>query len=96
MDNSYSKHSDYIIQSLGVPSHLFFGEITALAEPLFPIAVERVCPCCERLRTDVISRRQNTAYVDDTLNWLDSCLDCWLAADLYWAEMWDEYNRGRM
>jgi len=36
-------------------------------------------------------RRQNTAYHDDTMNWICACDDCAKEIDVMWQDMWDEY-----
>lgn len=56
----------------------------------------RRCPCCERLRRDVKRRARNTSYVDDELNWLVSCLDCYQEDYEYYAELWRDYYHSRL
>lgn len=41
-------------------------------------------------------RRQNTAYVNDELNWNTLCPVHQEEADQYWEERWAEYYAGRM
>ena len=41
-------------------------------------------------------RRQNTAYVNDDLNWMYLCDDCQKVASEYWKRMWDDYYRNCM
>jgi hypothetical protein len=36
-------------------------------------------------------RRQNTAYVDDEMNFAVLCDECQVEVDEYWQERWDEY-----
>lgn len=36
-------------------------------------------------------RRQNTAYVEDALNWQTLCDSCQEEANEYWSEMWAQY-----
>lgn len=55
----------------------------------------RRCPCCERLRYDVKRRLRNTAFLDDELNWLDSCLDCYQDDYEYYADLWHDYYHSR-
>ncbi len=49
------------------------------------------CPCCERRSKSIESRRRNTRYVDDDLNFITSCDDCFREDDRYWKEQWDDY-----
>lgn len=43
-----------------------------------------------------LTRRQDTAYVNDSLNWATLCVEHQHEADEYWAERWAEYYAGRM
>ncbi|UDM78426.1 hypothetical protein [Vagococcus fluvialis] len=36
-------------------------------------------------------RRQNTAYVDDVLNYTFECKNCHIEHESYWEERWAEY-----
>lgn len=55
------------------------------------ISTYRECPCCGELRPDVEVRRRNTAYVDDDLNYLESCLLCYEGDCQYFDELWAMY-----
>lgn len=35
--------------------------------------------------------RQNTAYIDDEMNWAYGCKYCQQESHEYWQEMWNEY-----
>lgn len=37
-------------------------------------------------------RRQNTAYADDSLNWVVQCDECFAETQAYWEERWAEYH----
>lgn len=55
-----------------------------------------ICPICNlpdyKTGSQVIAKRRlNTAYVDDELNWLVSCLDCYNEQYEWYAELWDYY-----
>lgn len=52
------------------------------------------CPCCKRLRPDVSLRRRNTRYVDEMLNWLPSCEECYAEDYAYYADLWDDFYCG--
>lgn len=52
------------------------------------------CTGCKEWREDVKMRRQNTAYVDDTMNWVLCCSDCLAWLNECWAERWAEYHAG--
>lgn len=41
-------------------------------------------------------QRQNTAYCDDSMNWIKMCDRCAIENDLHWQEMWNEYYSGRL
>jgi len=47
-----------------------------------------ICPHCERESDTVERRRQNTSYVDDELNYITCCLECFEEVQEYWTEMW--------
>lgn len=49
------------------------------------------CPQCGRYFLKVRTTRQNTAYVDDKLNFFTGCKKCEEANDEYWADMWEQY-----
>jgi len=50
-----------------------------------------ICPCCERLMPNVSTRRMNTAYTNDALNYLESCEECFDSVCEYWDDMWSEH-----
>lgn len=54
-----------------------------------------VCPCCLRHSADVACRVRNSAYVDDSLNYLTSCGDCYREDTEHLQDLWDEYNNSR-
>ena len=41
-------------------------------------------------------RRQGTAYVDDSLNWVVMCDSCHEHNEFMWEDMWREYNSERL
>lgn len=43
-----------------------------------------------------VTRRQNTAYVDNKMNWVTMCDDCFKFNEEHWDEMWTEYYSGRL
>jgi len=51
------------------------------------------CPHCERESDTVERRRQHTMYVDDELNYVTCCLECFKRVQEHWADMWEEYWR---
>lgn len=53
--------------------------------------VENEMPCDHCGCNPATRRRQNTAYVDDELNWAVLCSLCQVEVDEYWKEQWDEY-----
>ena len=53
-----------------------------------------ICQHCKKEGAE--KRRQNTAYVDDKLNFATLCDDCQEEANKYWAEQWAEYYKGCM
>lgn len=56
----------------------------------------RRCKGCGRIRMGVKSRRQNTAYITEKDNYITCCKQCFDMAEDYWAEMWADYNSGRL
>ena len=50
----------------------------------------RTCPVCGRRRM-VTTRRLNTAYADDSQNWMTSCRECFNERFDQYAEDWDTY-----
>lgn len=52
------------------------------------------CPCCGRWFRKVITYRQDTAYVDDAMNFFTGCYECKECNDDYWQDMWEQvYGR---
>lgn len=51
------------------------------------------CAICERDNLCVMSRRLNTAYHDEQMNWLRSCEDCYNERIEHYRELWNEYYR---
>ena len=49
------------------------------------------CPQCGHWLRKVKTMRQNTAYVDDKLNFFTGCKECQKRNDEYWDEMWNQY-----
>ena len=50
------------------------------------------CPCCEKFfKYGVKTRRRNTAYVDESNNWLTACRTCHKEDTAYFADLWDQY-----
>lgn len=50
-----------------------------------------VCEHCGSEDSTVKFRRQNTAFVDEKLNWVVLCDECHKENEEHWAEMWDDY-----
>lgn len=58
-------------------------------------AEERVaCPMCGVGEGPVRTRRMNTQYADDEMNYVTSCSRCFEEGEEMWAEMWKEYYGG--
>lgn len=52
------------------------------------------CPCCCHWFRKVITYRQDTAYVDDAMNFFTGCHECCERNDEFWQEMWAQvYGR---
>jgi hypothetical protein len=51
----------------------------------------QICPMCEKRSKTVLPRRINTAYADDTQNYIVSCWHCWQRTLVYYDEMWRDY-----
>ncbi|UDM72703.1 hypothetical protein [Vagococcus fluvialis] len=49
------------------------------------------CDSCEMNSKTKRFRRQNTAYVDDVLNYTFECKNCHIEHESYWEERWAEY-----
>ena len=50
------------------------------------------CPCCERyFRYPVTTERRNTAYCEESNNWLTACGECQEEDYAYYAELWADY-----
>lgn len=49
------------------------------------------CPCCGSMVLHVRKWRTNTRFVDDTLNYQESCYDCIVENDLVRHHDWCEY-----
>lgn len=49
------------------------------------------CPCCKQIDRSVRVRRLNTEYVEDSNNYLYSCLACYDETFEHYADMWQDY-----
>ena len=47
--------------------------------------------CCVVCGSEAKRRRQSTAYVNDELNFVIACDDCFKEIEEYWMERWDDY-----
>lgn len=56
----------------------------------------RCCRFCEQLRDDVKNRRRDAKYVDESLNWIGSCGECYERDCEYYAELWSDFYNGCM
>ena len=55
------------------------------------------CPCCDRyLRWPVTTTRRLTQYCEELNNYMTSCKECHYEDDIYYEELWKEYNAGRL
>ncbi len=54
--------------------------------------VFKTCPMCEEEKDTVRSRRQNTNYHDDQLNFITCCASCFRKVQEHWLEMWRDYH----
>jgi len=52
----------------------------------------RKCPFCGCYRRDVGIRRLNTCYVEDILNYQESCEDCYNRVCEYYDDAWATYH----
>lgn len=57
-------------------------------------------PCCQGVDEPCYKigkkQRQNTAYIDDSLNWVVMCDECAKHNETLWEERWNELNSGRI
>lgn len=54
-----------------------------------------ICPGeCQSFKTTIKMRRMNTAYVDEDLNYIECCNECFEEVQAHWKDMWDEYYSG--
>ncbi len=56
--------------------------------------VQRLCGFCQQCGywfRKIKTVRQNTAYVDDSLNFFTGCKECQERNAEYWDEMWSQY-----
>lgn len=52
---------------------------------------------CSRCKTEKEStwiRRTNTAYVEEKLNWVLECDECYEQTEEYWEMMWRDFGNG--
>ena len=54
------------------------------------------CPNCDAYTDSVRRRHMHTAYVDDEMNYVTCCWECFDIIEDYWDEQWDDYNSGRL
>lgn len=52
------------------------------------------CEQCEKEHESVWIRRTNTAYVEEKLNWVLECDECYEQTEEYWEMMWEEHGHG--
>ncbi len=55
-----------------------------------------ICPCCERFSFTIRRRSRNTAYVEESKNWLIACRSCQHEDDACYDELWADYYAGRL
>ena len=70
-----------------------------LIVPCIIVAIHRhrvfgYCDCCERWFVYPKTRRQMTAYEDDSQNFIHCCERCFDERQASWAEAWWEYWSG--
>lgn len=53
------------------------------------------CVGCGKYFKYPIKRRLNTAFIEEELNWICSCKDCYEEEVAYYKEMWLEYYMSR-
>ena len=52
------------------------------------------CICCQRWFVYPRTRRQGSAYADDSQNFIRSCWRCYTHGEELWDEAWREYWSG--
>ena len=55
----------------------------------------KYCPTCMRSDGEggkIKKRHRNTSFVNDSLNYLISCKECWQEDWDYYQERWEDYN----
>ena len=73
---------NYFVTQLGRHFAGFSVEATELPD---------ICPLCRERKETIAKRRRNTAYADDTENWLISCKDCHDLDTWCFDELWADY-----
>jgi len=58
--------------------------------------MNKTCEFCGDELPDVERRRRNTAYADDEMNFITTCLKCFETDCEYWKYRWDEYYGNMM
>jgi hypothetical protein len=53
------------------------------------------CDKCDRFFVYPKTRRQNTAYVQEELNFIHCCADCFEDVEEQWADLWANHGYGR-
>jgi len=54
------------------------------------------CPRCGLYTDSVIRRHRHTAYVEDEMNYVTCCWECFDIEEDYWDEQWNDYYGGLM
>lgn len=49
-----------------------------------------LCPQCDQMARDVTTRRLNTKYVKDELNFYRSCRQCYVERVAFYQDMWND------
>ncbi|MOA31764.1 hypothetical protein D3C78_1529390 [compost metagenome] len=52
------------------------------------------CARCKQEKESTKKRRTNTAYVEDELNFVTECDECFEETESYWEQMWKENSYG--
>lgn len=51
------------------------------------------CGQCNQQKDSVERRQTNTAYVEEELNWVTECAECFELTEDHWRMMWEDHGR---
>lgn len=58
------------------------------------MVIKMICGRCEQEKESTWIRRTNTAYVEEQLNYVLECDECYAETEEHWEMMWRDFGNG--